>query len=80
MMFWNRKKLLTDTTSEALAKSCRILNAAGIACRVQTSASDAPMFGSFALNKVWQRQTHNYLYTLYVRRRDYARAKSLFSN
>ena len=82
MMIWNKKKLLTDTSSEGLAKSCDILTKSGVSYCVQTSVSNAPMFGSFAKGKCnfrHYREPHSYIYTLYVRRKDYPKAKALLS-
>ena len=79
MPLWIKKKLLADTSSEALAKACSVLNAAGISHWVQSSPADAPMFGSFAENKFIYGRSYDHLYTLYVRRKDYTRAKTLLT-
>ena len=80
--FLNQKRLLLDTDPQELARVKEALKQNGIEFHVKTTVSDNVLSRSFNA-KAAERlvrtystmETQTYIYYLYVRRRDYARAK-----
>ena len=73
----NRKTLFTDSSAEAAAQVWSVLKQHGIPYQMKT-------VNSMAMNSVHGGMPHSsmadavhYVYVIYVRRRDYARAKQL---
>ncbi len=80
--FLNQKRLLLDTDPQELARVKEALKQQNIEFYVKTTVSDNVLSRSFNA-KAAERlvrtystmETQTYVYYLYVRRRDYARAK-----
>lgn len=80
--FLNQKRLLLDSDPQELARVKEALKQNGIAFYIKTTVSDNVLSRSFNA-KAAERlvrtystmDTQSYIYYLYVRRRDYARAR-----
>lgn len=78
------KRLMMDTDPKELARVKQILDQNGMEYHVKTTVSDNVMSRSFNAKAAEHirtsysaMQTQTYLYQLFVKRRDYARAKKL---
>lgn len=79
---WNRKRLMLDTDPQELARAKEALKRNGIEFHVKTTVSENVLSRSFNA-KAAERlvrtystmETQTYIYYLYVRRRDFARAR-----
>lgn len=84
MLYIFRKQLIVDTDSQELMRVKQILDANGIPYDVKTTVGENVLSRNFNAKAASFRymaysdtSRQSYVYYLYVRRRDYARAKEL---
>lgn len=84
MWFFRRKKLFLDTNAMEFARIKAILGENGIPYEVKTTVSEgvlARKFNSAAATRTWESyskvSTQTYVYSIYVRPKDYEKAKVL---
>ena len=84
MWFFRRKRIFLDTNAMEFARIKAILAANGIPYEVKTTVSEgvlARKFNSAAATRTWESyskvSTQTYVYSIYVKPRDYETAKAL---